>query len=142
MSKWINTWLMGITVFCLVIIGYLAFVPPEAPLIYTGGDAVHPEKVKPGEWINVTRHYRVTREEKLVIVRRMRKGDCHTGCTLVDLLPSNIIVKPGEYVGTRGLQVPASVSTGQWFLEFQIHWEDRIGRTQIIYSPVLSLEIA
>ena len=142
MKRVIDTVLLLIVAFSLSAIAYFIFVPPEPPIEYLDGSKAEPPKVKAGESISITRHYSITRGEKITIARRMRRGDCATGCATVDLLSSDIVVKPGNYFSSREIHIPIICTPGIWSLEFQAQWEDRLGRTRVVYAPPLDIEVS
>lgn len=141
MKNLVNRILLTVSLTSISLIGYVLLAPLEPPIKYLGGDMLIPKQIKAGEAISVTRHYAVLRSEKIVITRRLRKGDCAIKCNIVDLDSSELVSKPGNFSSTRDITIPKACTPGIWHLDFQAQWQDRIGRTKVVEIPMLKIEV-
>lgn len=141
MKRLVNSILLAVSLTAVSLIGYVLLAPIEPPIKYLGGDMLIPKQIKAGEAISVTRHYAVLRSEKIVVTRRLRKGDCTIKCSIVDLDSSELVSKSGTFMSTRDLTIPKECAPGIWYLDFQAQWQDRIGRTKVVEIPMLKIEV-
>ena len=119
-----------------------ALYPIGPPIIGTGNDSVSPQEVEVGGIIHVTRNLHVFREESVMVIRTLIRGNCTINCEIVDLPSGNLTLKPGDYPNVlRDHILPATVQPDTWRIVFAIHWRDRIGRTHIEPLEELSFKV-
>lgn len=113
---------------------------PEPPIVYHGGDAVIQKRIHAGSSFTVLRNFTV-REKGGVVTRRMVKGDCKVGCSVIDLPTGVLFWEPGNYSTLREIKTPPEAAPGKWRLEFAVVFENYVGMNFTFPLPMLEIEV-
>lgn len=115
----------------------------RSPITLLGGDSVKPAVVKAGEYIFVTRYYKVKETTYAQVIRKLRSQGCRRNCDDVELGRGDITLTDGEdHIGnTKKHLIPVTTPPGKYELRFEIITDDIIGRSVVTKLPVLMVEV-
>ena len=102
---------------------------------------VQPQAVLRGERVAVFRHYIVKRDAVVTVSRRLVQGNCAADCASYDLEPSTNLFLAGEYKYTRYHRIPDDVRPGHYTLEFEVIWQNQLGKYFGEHLPSLEIDV-
>ena len=142
LKKWVKLDTVTVLLSALwLFLGVVIFVPPPSPIVFIGGDTVEPAVVKAGGKITVTRNYTLKRDLSFTVGRRMTTGDCPHKCVFYNLQNTQQFRPAGTHAGSLEHTIPESAEPGKYRLEFNVFWENWLGKNYVTPMPVLEIEV-
>ena len=141
----VASWGVHVLIACAGI-GTLAYVWDSAvayiPPVEWTASTIYPRVVRPGGIVVIGRTFTVQRTEVVEIVRTMVQTNCTDRCVVYSLEESRFTTQPGTYIDRKRTHlIPDHVLPGEYSLNFDVRWQNALGKTYSAGLPPLSLTV-